>query len=328
MPHVFSYFDMKQQSQNGLSSSDSSAAIVSTSAQLEATSGGANAKKMVAFFGAAAVSNQQNGVGQAAIHDFYNKSKQSVDVLNVNNSSVSQYFSSIGEPFRDMDGEMYSNVIICCPYCNRGEMIEIEDDGYSVCNNSACNRCIRGVVCSEKSSFKDPPNEIYLYEYQRINHFKEIIAQFQGKETTKIPDQIIDRIERQIKKERIDKSTITISEMRSILKRINLSKRYDHAAYIMIQLGLVPPKMSTTLEQKLFSLFNDIQTSYERHCPDTRVNFLNYYYTAYKLCELLGERTYLPHFRMLQDPRKRDEQDEIWRKICKDKNWTFYYTVV
>ena len=39
--------------------------------------------------------------------------------------------------------------------------------------------------------------------YKRINHFKEILAQFQAKETTYISEEIMDKIKMQIKKERI-----------------------------------------------------------------------------------------------------------------------------
>jgi hypothetical protein len=57
------------------------------------------------------------------------------------------------------------------------------------------------------------------------------------------------------------------------------------------------------------------------------VNFLNYYYTAYKLCELLGEETYLPFFPMLKDKEKRIEQDVIWKKICEELDWEFIHTI-
>ena len=58
-----------------------------------------------------------------------------------------------------------------------------------------------------------------------------------------------------------------------------------------------------------------------------RVNFLNYYYTAYKLCELLGEAQYLSYFPMLKDREKRIEQDNIWKKICEELNWEFISTI-
>ena len=34
----------------------------------------------------------------------------------------------------------------------------------------------------------------------------------------------------------------------------------------------------------------EIQKPYAKHCPDDRVNFLNYYYVLYKMCELLDEK--------------------------------------
>jgi hypothetical protein len=42
----------------------------------------------------------------------------------------------------------------------------------------------------------------------------------------------------------------------------------------------------------------------------------------YKLCELLGETTYLEFFPMLKD-QKKVEQDEIWKKICDELDWDF-----
>jgi hypothetical protein len=54
---------------------------------------------------------------------------------------------------------------------------------------------------------------------------------------------------------------------------------------------------------------------------------LNYYYTAYKLCELLGEEQYLEHFPMLKDKEKRIEQDVIWKKICEELDWEFIPTI-
>ena len=69
--------------------------------------------------------------------------------------------------------------------------------------------------------------------------------------------------------------------------------------------------MSSQLEETLCSLFMDIQEPYSKYCPKERVNFLNYYYTIYKLCELLGQHEFLPFFPMLIDREKKIEQDLI-----------------
>ena len=60
--------------------------------------------------------------------------------------------------------------------------------------------------------------------------------------------------------------------------------------------------MSPELEEKLCSLFMDIQRPYAKHCPDDRVNFLNYYYVLYKICELLGETQFSTLFSNVKRP--------------------------
>ena len=56
------------------------------------------------------------------------------------------------------------------------------------------------LIENEKPSYKEPPKEVCFYAYKRINHFKEIIAQFQGKETTQIPYDVIEILNNKLKK--------------------------------------------------------------------------------------------------------------------------------
>ena len=83
------------------------------------------------------------------------------------------------------------------------------------------------------------------------------------------------------------------------------SKFYEHIPFIKDKLGIKPPVMSPALEDKLCNLFLEVQRPYAKHCPDGRVNFLNYYYVLFKLCELLDETSFLEFFPMLKDPVKR-----------------------
>jgi hypothetical protein len=85
--------------------------------------------------------------------------------------------------------------------------------------------------------------------------------------------------------------------------------------------------MSPQLEETLCNLFMEIQEPYSRFCPKDRVNFLNYYYTIYKLCELLDQTQFLPYFPMLIDREKKIEQDVIWKKICNHLNWEYIPTI-
>jgi hypothetical protein len=242
---------------------------------------------------------------------------------NKTNNIVQKYLSNIDETFIDV------NSFICqtdvCQICHKGELIPLEDEGILICN--ICFRSIPYLIENEKPSYKEPPKEVCFYAYKRINHFKEILAQFQGKETTQIPIEVIENIKLQIKKERIDLSQISNNKTKEILKKLGYNKYYEHIPFIKDKLGIKPPIMSPELEDTLCNLFVELQSPYSKYCPDDRVNFLNYYYTAYKLCELLGESQYLEHFPMLKDREKRIEQDSIWRKICEELDWEFIPTI-
>ena len=86
-------------------------------------------------------------------------------------------------------------------------MIYVESDGICICNN--CSKTLKYLIENEKPSYKEPPKEVCFYAYKRINHLREILAQFQAKETTQIPDDVIKNIKSQITKERISLSDIT-----------------------------------------------------------------------------------------------------------------------
>ena len=202
-----------------------------------------------------------------------------------------------------------------CKECG-GEFIPVEHQGLIICNKCGVQK--QYLIENEKPSYKEPPKEVCFYAYKRINHFREILAQFQAKETTQIPQEVLDNIKNQIKKERIELKHITNKKAKDILKKLGYNKYYEHIPFIKDKLGIKPPVMLPELEETLCNLFMEIQKPYSSHCPDDRVNFLNYYYVLYKMCELLDEREFLPYFPMLKDPVKRIEQDEIWKKYVKN----------
>ena len=275
------------------------------------------------------ISNGSNTIStnkNTLVNNFF-KIKQEEDSSNIyqtkNNNIVQKYLSNIDDNFLDINTFVYQTDI--CQHCFKGEMIPLEDEGIIICNS--CSRNIPYLIENEKPSYKEPPKEVCFYAYKRINHFKEILAQFQGKETTQIPLEVIENIKLQIKKERIDLNQISNHKTKEILKKLGYNKYYEHIPFIKDKLGIKPPIMSPELEETLCNLFIELQSPYSKACPDDRVNFLNYYYTAYKLCELLGEAQYLLHFPMLKDREKRIEQDTIWKQICEELDWEFIPTI-
>jgi len=261
------------------------------------------------------------------LDDFFKIKKDKEDdepvVKKLERTSVQKYLANIDETFIDISSFVVQTDI--CRFCNKGEMIPIDHEGVLVCN--ACSKSIPYLIENEKPSYKEPPKEVCFYAYKRINHFREILAQFQAKETTQIPDEVIENIKQQIKKERINLQQLNNKRAKDILKKLGYNKYYEHIPFIKDKLGIKPPIMSSDLEDTLCNLFMEIQGPYAKYCPDNRVNFLNYYYTIYKLCELLDQKQFLPYFPMLKDREKRIEQDEIWRNICDELDWEYIPTV-
>ena len=260
---------------------------------------------------------------KVTLNSFFNVSNNDKKVDENIKNNVQSYLENMDTSFLDVNNFITENDI--CKSCYDGELIPIEHEGVIVCNK--CGKQNKYLMENEKPSYKEPPKEVCFYAYKRINHFREILAQFQAKETTLIPDEVIEKIKAQITKERITIKQITNRKMKDILKKLGFNKYYEHIPFIKDKLGIKPPIMTPELEDKLCNLFMEIQRPYAKFCPDDRVNFLNYYYTVYKLCELLDENEFLPFFPMLKDREKRIEQDDIWKKICSELNWEFIPTI-
>lgn len=251
------------------------------------------------------------------------KNDASNNTDSLNNNIVQKYLSNIDESFLDINSFVFSTDV--CQSCFKGELIPLDDEGVLICNKCSVN--IPYLIENEKPSYKEPPKEVCFYAYKKINHFKEILAQYQGKETTQIPLEVVDLIKQQIKKERIELEQLNHCKTKEILKKLGFNKYYEHIAFIKNKLGIKPPVMTPELEDTLCNLFMELQSPYAKNCPDYRVNFLNYYYVLYKLCELLGENSFLDDIPMLKDREKLIEQDEIWKKMCEQLDWEFIATV-
>jgi hypothetical protein len=267
-----------------------------------------------------------NGTNKTTIlNSFFKVNDKSFDeneLNRVNENNVQKFFTNLDQTFININDYIYVTDI--CQSCNKGEMIPVEHEGIMVCN--ICAKQVTYLIENEKPSYKEPPKEACFYAYKRINHFKEILAQFQAKETTQIPEEVLENIKQQLNKERIPLSKFTNSKAKEVLKKLGYNKYYEHIPFIKDKLGIKPPIMTPELEETLCNLFMEIQGPYAKFCPDDRVNFLNYYYTVYKLCELLEKNEFLSYFPMLKDKEKRIEQDDIWKKICEELNWVFIPT--
>ena len=237
---------------------------------------------------------------------------------------VGQYMSALGKPDHNADSDYDS----FCASCLSADSLEVNaSDGVMTC--ITCGDTSFVGIDNDRPSYKEPMREVSYYSYKRLNHFNEWISQVQGKETTTVPDAVLETITAQLRSERIsDMSTVTSHTVKRILKRHKLSRYFEHASYICNRLcGVKSPQFSPELEEKLRSMFQEIQAPFLRHSPPNRSNFLSYSYVLHKMLYLLGEDELLPHFPLLKSRFKLLSQENVWREICNDLGWAFYPSI-
>ena len=279
------------------------------------------------------ISSGDNNQNVKILNSFFKIKGKSDETSDLNSEKYSQSKKIFQNYWRNVNNEVINiqDYVIpsdICEECRKGELIPQEDEGILICNNNECGKYITYIIDSSKPTNKEPPNEVSYTAYIRLNHFKEILSQFQAKETTQIPEEVIEAIRARIIKERItDMSLINYDKMRDILRKLGLNKYFEHIQYINSIFGIKPPIMNEELHETLCVLFIEIQKPWATHCPANRTNFFNYTYTLYQLCVLLDQTQYLPYIPMMKDREKQLEQDMIWKKVCKDLDWEFFASV-
>lgn len=279
------------------------------------------------------ISNGENRKDTSTINQFFkikgtndNSSNLNSDKYNQSKKLYQQYWKNVG---LGETAQLQEYVMNCetCLYCNQGELIPLEEEGVLICNNVACGKFVMHIIENQKPLNKEMPNEVSYTAYIRLNHFKEILSQFQAKETTKIPDEVLDAVKQRIKKERKKIEELNYTEMRNILSILGYNKYFEHIQYINSILGIKPPIMNEELIDTLCVLFIEIQQPWAIFCPITRTNFFNYTYILCQLCVLLDQHQYLPFIPMMKDRIKQLEQDMIWKKVCDYLDWEYFPTV-
>lgn len=295
-----------------------------------------NSKHIFAYFEQKQqISNESNIVNQNTdiLNSFFKIKATDKDASNINNerytkskNTYAKYWSNVNNEITNIQDFIIPTDI--CNFCKKGELIVQDDEGIMICNNADCGKFISYIVDSSKPNNKEPPSEVSYTAYIRLNHFKEILSQFQAKETTQIPEEVIEAIRARIKKERItDMSVINYNKMREILRKLGFNKYFEHIQYINSLFGVKPPIMNEELHETLCVLFIEIQKPWAVHCPPNRTNFFNYTYTLYQLCVLLDQTQYLPFIPMMKDREKQLEQDMIWKKVCNELDWEYFPSV-
>jgi hypothetical protein len=213
-----------------------------------------------------------------------------------------------------------------CRWCGN-EATLLPNDALLICEN--CGRQEKILIDINRPGYKEPMKDSSYFNYKKINHLNEWLAQFQAKESTDIPTEVYDRILLEIRKERITNvALLKADKLRKILKKLSLNKYYEHIPHIINRLnGLPPPRLTPEDEEAIRQMFRDIQTPFMKHCNPERKNFLSYSYVLHKFCLILDKKEFIDCFPLLKSREKLYEMDQTWKKICADLGWEFHRSI-
>ena len=148
--------------------------------------------------------------------------------------------------------------------------------------------------------------------------------------------QVLDKVILEAKKQRItDLNLLTEEKVKTFLKKLNLNDYYDNVIAIINRINGRPPfQLTVEIENKIKTMFRQIQEPFIKHKPPSRKNFLSYAYILYQFFKILGLNEFAKYFPLLKSADKLRQQDEIFKKIVADMaevdksiNWVFYPTI-
>ena len=292
---------------------------------------GENEPKIGAFFGIPAKIEEkdpeENNEGKRVLkmNDFVQMG------TNIDRASkLDAYLSKIDKSY-GIRGKFHNKIDFCkkckVTYNKDYELIVNHIEGFMSCLK--CGHMEYVIIESDKPNYKDPPPEATYFAYKRTNHLNEILNQIQAKESTDIPDEVLDAVREEIRKERIkDLTELANKKIRYYLRKLNLNKYYEHIAHIINRLnGLPPPIITKDIEDKIRIMFSAVNSAWGEIPKKPKKNFLNYNYVLYKFVELLDRDEYKVLFPLLKSRDKIVSHDVVWKEICEKLGWEFLRTI-
>ena len=159
--------------------------------------------------------------------------------------------------------------------------------------------------------------------YKREDHFKEVLAQFQGREGKDFTAETIEMIKAEVK----NPAQTDVAEIKRILRKLKMTKYVENAFYITFAIaGQDPPYIKREIEDKMLRMFARILQAYPSVSTEKRRSFLSYYYIIFKLLELMGQRELLARVPLLRTKLRIRQHDAIWKQLCEELDWTFKRT--
>lgn len=266
------------------------------------------------------------------VNDLSDQNSHELNNINMKKHNLVDLYLSKFEPGYTLNQRPIKNSIMC-ENCNILYNIE---NSFMVCHS--CGLCKPTIEQANELSYKEMQDFDYRpqFTYDKKSHLDDWLRRFQSKENRSIPQEILDKVILEAQKERIsDLNTLTEEKIKRYLKRLSLNDYYDNVIGIINRINGRPPfTLTSEVEDKIKTMFQQIQDPYEKFKPSGRKNFLSYSYTLHKFFQILGLHEFAKYFPLLKSTDKLRQQDDIFKKIVGHMSqvdpttkWVFYPSI-
>jgi hypothetical protein len=223
----------------------------------------------------------------------------------------------------EVDEEFINTGADYCSNCNLQYSIEEKTAEY-ICKQCGKIEKMAGVVFEDDQFYYQEGKRTKHGKYDPIKHAKFWLDRIQAKESTNIPDDVINAIKRCIYRDQQWADNITCETIRTYLKQLKLTMYNNHTALILKMIKGVEPEQLTEIEVRLIymyfgtviQIFNKIKNPEKSNCP----------YHPYFIYKIIEQIIKSPYDRMRRDKilscihlQARDtliDNDITWFAIC------------
>lgn len=201
-----------------------------------------------------------------------------------------------------------------------------------------CSKCGLVVADSQTIDMNNPSRNLSYnrnvsaassFSYKRLNHLRELLRQFQGRTTSTVPEEAIEKVYAELDKMTIPRDKITSFTIRKILKKLRFHKFYDNCVSLTIRINpkYVPIKLEPEYEERLIFQFVQMEKPFEiirQKYAKKRSNFLSYPFIFYRLNEMNGREDLNRDVRLLKSVQLVNRQDFLWKKLVEKLGWKYH----
>ena len=219
-----------------------------------------------------------------------------------------------------------------CSECGCYEIIE--EEYCNICRN--CGKLIDNFQTNTTFNDSERISFSQKYKYKKINHFKDTIRQFQGKQNKHIEPCVLSDLKKELEKDKIiDNSKpnpyykLTKEHLRIYLDHTNHNKYYEDINLIYSHFtGKECPIINDDLYQKLLEDFMKlvqifIELSSDKNEKIERTNFLNSQYVLYQLLKKNNYPCSESDFALPRSIKCRVDQEKIFIMLCEKLHWSY-----